>query len=203
MILNVPNQITVGRLVLTAVFFAIIAGYDVRDHRDATLNLCFWIFLVAVLSDILDGYLARRNNQVTAFGRVADPFADKILVCGAFTFFAGPGFVDDNGDSLSNVTSWMVVLILAREFLVTGLRGVTESKGKAFGANVYGKIKMFVQSFTACVILFAGSHQTTPFGELLISIRPALVWTTVAVTVLSGVSYVLAARTALAESNNA
>ena len=175
MILNLPNQITVGRLVLTAVFFVIIAGYDVRDHSDATLNVCFWIFLVAVLSDILDGYLARRNNQVTAFGRVADPFADKILVCGAFTFFAGSGFVNESGENVVDVESWMVVLILAREFLVTGLRSVTESSGKAFGANVYGKVKMFVQSFTACLILFAGSHGHTGFGQLLISVRPAFV----------------------------
>src|SRR5206468_3179704 len=97
------------------------------------------------ISDIIDGYLARLQNQVTSFGRVLDPFVDKVLVGGAFILLSGPNFINTNGVHVSGVEPWMVVLIIGRELLVTSLRGVSESQGRQYAASLHGKIKMVVQ----------------------------------------------------------
>ena len=73
--------------------------------------------------------MARRRNQVTAFGRILDPFVDKVLICGAFAYFAGSGFIEESGRNVTGVRMWMVMVIFGRELLVTGLRGFTEARG--------------------------------------------------------------------------
>src|SRR5262245_52723785 len=126
--MNIPNQITIGRLFLAVVFCVLLAQYSATQHatRGWMLEWCFWIFIVAAVSDIVDGYLARLQNQVTSFGRVLDPFVDKVLVGGAFILLSGPNFVGADGRSVTGVAPWMVVLIIGRELLVTSLRGVSE-----------------------------------------------------------------------------
>ncbi|HOW71803.1 MAG TPA: CDP-diacylglycerol--glycerol-3-phosphate 3-phosphatidyltransferase [Phycisphaerae bacterium] len=198
---NLPNQITLGRLVLAIIFFVCLARYDARVVVPASglLDWCTALFLVAALSDIVDGYLARKWNEVTSFGRVIDPFVDKILVIGGYVFLAGEGFVDPGGRMVSDVSGWMVVVILGRELLVTSLRGVTEASGKAFGANLHGKAKMFLQSFTIVWILVTVAH---PYGSsILVQARPFVIYLMIAVTLLSGVSYVWAAKGVLSQTS--
>lgn len=190
--ITVPNQITLGRLVLALVFFALLSTISPRlDSGDRfALGVAFWMFLVAALSDVLDGWLARAWNQVTQFGRVVDPVVDKVLVCGAFVYFASGLFVDaQSGTNRTGVQAWMVVLIILRELLVSAVRASAESGGVAFGADWSGKLKMLVQSVTVCVIL----GQLAWFPQLA-WLSAACVWMTVAVTAGSLLTYLQRGR---------
>jgi CDP-diacylglycerol--glycerol-3-phosphate 3-phosphatidyltransferase len=197
--INLPNQITIARLFMAIIFFACLAQYQVRATPAATwlLDLSAGLFIVACISDFVDGYLARKHNQVTSFGRILDPFVDKILVIGAYVFLAGDGFMDASHHQISNVTDWMVVVILGRELLVTSLRGVTEASGQSFGANIYGKMKMVLQSIAVGWVLITVAHPLwMPFLTML---RPYVVYLTVAVTLLSAFPYLRMARGILSQ----
>ena len=201
--MNLPNQITFARLLLAVLFFILISRFDIRDPDPAILNICLIMFIVACLTDWLDGYLARRNNQVTALGRVLDPFVDKVLVCGAFVFFAGAGFVDSTGHNVTGVAPWMVVVIVGRELLVTGLRGFSEAQGRPFAADVFGKIKTITQMITASVIMLCVA-QNSP-GEarsLLAGAGEVLLWLTIATTSYSGLNYLYKARKLLLDRHD-
>lgn len=192
--LNVPNQITLGRLGLAIVFFAILSGYRVESGPLWVLPAAAVLYFVAAASDVVDGYLARSWGQVTAFGRVLDPVVDKVLVCGAFVFFASSAFHDPaTGRNITHVAPWMAVLILTRELLVTALRSFSESRGVQFGARWSGKFKMFVQSATACTILIVLGWKLRPLRWLI----PVAVWATVVVTALSIVQYLWQLYTSL------
>ena len=190
--INIPNQITLGRLVLAIVFFGLLSYYHPDNPARAwILPTSFWIVLVAVLSDILDGYLARTWQQVTSFGRICDPVVDKVVVCGAFVFFASKIFLDPaTGKNLTGVEPWMVVLILVRELLVSAIRSYAEAQGEDFAANWVGKAKMFVQSTSVCVILGVLAW----YQESLNWLRELAVWATVVVTALSIFGYIKRAR---------
>src|SRR5947209_14155587 len=164
---HVPNLITIFRLVLTVVFFFILNDND-AVHFERQMVVGFVVFVIATLTDILDGYLARKWKAESAFGRVVDPFVDKILICGAFVFFSSNHFIDaaqrnkfseymaatmPAKPSLTGVAPWMVVVLLAREFLITSIRGLAEAQGVAFRADWAGKIKMFTQSVAAGAVL--------------------------------------------------
>ena len=149
---NLPNALTILRLILAAAFFAALNLYDFPDGNILWAHAANALFVLAVITDALDGYLARRWDVVSAFGRLMDPFCDKVLVLGAFIYLAGPNFeMSDaaaNGETLtmaSGLYTWMVILILARELLVTGIRGVIESAGVSFGSMLSGKLKMILQ----------------------------------------------------------
>jgi CDP-diacylglycerol--glycerol-3-phosphate 3-phosphatidyltransferase len=197
-----PNALTVSRLLLSAVFFAMLAvaprlvGADDDARRStAYLNIATAIYVIAAATDFLDGYLARRWNVVTVFGRVVDPFVDKILVLGAFIYFAGPPFIGgDPPRSLTGVSPTIVVILLGRELLVTTLRSVAESAGTGYGAAWTGKLKMVFQCVTIFVILAYVNYRPMLIrvdGEFIARIfRDVCVWLTVAVTVLSAWSYV-------------
>ncbi len=197
--INLPNQITLGRLAVSIIFFACLAQFDVRaaHPRMWLLDLCSVLYLIAGISDIVDGYLARKQNQVTSFGRILDPFVDKILVIGAYVFLAGEGFLDASGHHVSNVAGWMVVVILGRELLVTSLRGVTEASGQSFAANAYGKAKMLLQSVTIVWVMVTIAHPNwIPVCTML---RPYMVYLTVIVTFLSVIPYLRMARGVLSQ----
>lgn len=192
MALNIPNQITLARLGLALLFFVLLSAFAPTDPRSWLMASAFWVFLVAVLSDIVDGYLARSWGQVTTLGRVLDPVVDKVVICGAFVFFASGHFTDpQTGQSLSGVAPWMAVVILLRELLVSGIRSFAESGGQDFAANWLGKLKMFVQSLTCCVIL--GTLAYFPTAQLA-GLRLTLVWVTVILTGVSIFTYLHRAR---------
>ena len=204
---HVPNALTASRLLLAAVFFAMLAYYQnqstLHRHGDVVwLNIALIIYLVALVTDFLDGYLARRWKVEGAFGRVVDPFVDKVLVLGSFIFFAGKNFtipwnnpqgIPQNVTTITGVVPWMVVVILARELLVTSLRGSMESSGEAFGAQLSGKLKMGFQSVTILLILmFVNYRNRLDDGALRNAtiLRDVAIWGTLAITVASGFMYV-------------
>jgi CDP-diacylglycerol--glycerol-3-phosphate 3-phosphatidyltransferase len=208
---HVPNLLTISRLVLAAAFFVVLTPWQYEKSPAAKgLGIDWWIltaaaiFIVAAVTDALDGALARRWGVVSVFGRVMDPFADKLLVIGAFVLLAGRGFMMSVPDStpipMSAVTPWMVIVILARELLVTSIRAVVESGGGSFAASVSGKLKMILQSVCVPVVLVLLSFPATVgpdrVGWSLWVIR-IVVWTTMAVTVWSGVPYIVRAAAAL------
>ncbi len=201
--MNLPNQITIARLILAVLFFILISRFNVRDPDPGILFVCLTLFIVACLTDWLDGYLARRNNQVTALGRVLDPFVDKVLVCGAFVFFAGADFVDSAGHNVTGVAPWMVVVIVGRELLVTGLRGFSEAQGRPFGADVLGKVKTITQMITASVIMLSVAQNSA--GEthgLLAGAGGVLLWLTIVTTSCSGLNYLYKARNVLLDRHD-
>ncbi len=197
--MNLPNQITVARFFLAIVFLSLLAAFDARraDVQQWLLDIAFILFIVAAASDALDGYLARRQNQVTSFGRVLDPFADKLLVAGTFVMMLGSGFVDESGRNATGLASWMVVVIVARELLVSGLRGFSESQGKPYAANFWGKGKMVIQSVTIPAILLSLGRWRDIDNAILF--RSIMIWLTVGVTALSVVAYLFASRDVFAE----
>jgi len=203
---HVPNALTGLRLVLAAVFFGMLSYFQSGSpthHGDVLwLNIALIVYVVALFTDFLDGYLARRWKVEGAFGRVVDPFVDKVLVLGSFIFFAGKNFtipwfnpaeIPQNVKTITGVTPWMVVVILARELLVTSLRGSSEGSGQNFGAQFSGKLKMGLQSFTILIILIYvnywdqfPSRVEAGFGVF----RDICIWVTLGITVLSGFLYV-------------
>lgn len=198
--INLPNQITLARLLLAIVFCVLLTCFDGRrpERMTGLIDCTFVIFVVAALSDILDGYLARRSNQVTRFGRVVDPFVDKLLVLGGFVLMLGRNFLDASGAAnLTGLEAWMVVVILGRELLVTGLRGLSESRGSEFAANTAGKLKMVVQCITIGWILISltRGHGSSTY----LMLRSFWIWTTLVVTVASLPVYLLQARSVLVE----
>jgi len=178
--LNLPNLITVSRLLLAGVLFVLISIQG------------FWItatvlFVFAASTDALDGYVARRYGMVTTLGRVLDPFVDKIIVCGAFIFL-----LEKKGDFDSGVNAWMVVIVIGREMFVTSLRSVLEHQGHDFSASWSGKVKMFLQCVAVTASLLSLSPQISQItGAPFNRIRDILLWTAVAVTVYSGFVYIL------------
>jgi CDP-diacylglycerol--glycerol-3-phosphate 3-phosphatidyltransferase len=196
--INLPNQITLGRLALAVVFFALLSCFNARELEAQRwlLNWCFWVFLVAALADVLDGLLARMMRSVTSFGRILDPVVDKVLVCGAFVLFASYHFSSKNEVNIAGVYPWMAVVILARELLVSAVRSHAEAEGREFGAFWFGKLKMFVQSATVCVVL----GQLAWDVKAAEPIRVACVWLTVIITILSGIPYIRRARAFLLTS---
>jgi phosphatidylglycerophosphate synthase len=162
-------------------------------------NVAIGLFIAAALTDALDGYLARRWHVESLFGRIMDPFCDKVLILGAFIYLTGPRFlvpqwVEDGSyfTMSTGVYPWMVVVILARELLVTGIRGVIESMSGA--SNWSGKIKMILQSvIVPCVLFLVINFRTheTPWAMLACHI---MVYATLLVTVYSGVPYVVGLR---------
>ncbi len=199
--LNLPNQITLARLVLAIIFFIVLSQYSQRTSPAWNLDLAIALFVVAAASDYIDGYLARKWKMVTPLGRVLDPMVDKVLICGAFILFLAPGFVDPDGRNVTEMRGWMVVVIVGRELLVTGLRGFNEAQGRAFGASLHGKVKMWIQSFAAPVILFLVAHeQSLMSASSATLVKQVIVWVTVLVTALSMLQYLARSRHILEES---
>ncbi|MBI1825097.1 MAG: CDP-diacylglycerol--glycerol-3-phosphate 3-phosphatidyltransferase [Planctomycetes bacterium] len=199
--LNLPNRITLGRLILAILFFVLLSQYSQQSPNRWILDLAVAVFVVAAGSDYIDGYIARKRGLVTPLGRVLDPLVDKILVCGAFIFFVGPNFVDASGRNTTTVEAWMVVVIVGRELLVSGLRGFSESQGKAYGSSIHGKLKMWMQSIAAPIILFIVAHEHAVGGAANAErIKFALVWLTVVVTALSALQYLARSWHLLEES---
>jgi phosphatidylglycerophosphate synthase len=202
---HVPNALSCFRLVLAAVFFILLSIYQYEGRGDWLMPVAFAIYVVALVTDWLDGYLARRWNAGSAFGRVVDPFADKILVLGAFIFFAGKNFIIAESvkhpaaeplvvKTITGVAPGIVVILLARELLVTSLRGISEAGGQSFGAVWAGKFKMGFQSGTVLAILtfvafykWLSVHHYLHYAEV---VRDVGIWGTVVITLYSGIAYV-------------
>jgi len=210
---HIPNQLTMLRLVFAAAFFVVLEFYRYGTDAPDTPTWPLWvglaIFVVGMLTDALDGYLARRWDAESAFGRIMDPFTDKVMTMGALIYLAGPRFYEGDtttvgwtlgtlsgggGGQITGVYPWMVVVMIARELLVTGIRGEMERRGIKFGANLWGKIKTVLQSVIVPVLLVIVAIDPNTAGwQWLAWVRDPLVWLVVFFSVASGLPYVTAA----------
>jgi len=191
---NVPNVLTTARLVLSVICFICLA----LDWYLPSLIL----FVIAAGTDWVDGFYARRYGQITQLGRILDPFADKIIICGTFTFLAAvpPVFSETGLDSsASEVWAWMAVIVIARELLVTLLRSFFEEHGTDFSAKWSGKWKMVLQCGVVALSLWRLWYYQFDAQHLQWKIEPSdlstwslrlLVWGAVVLTIYSGWVYV-------------
>jgi CDP-diacylglycerol---glycerol-3-phosphate 3-phosphatidyltransferase len=175
---NVPNSLTLSRLLLAVVVFALIS----YEYYRAALV----VFTVAAVTDALDGYLARLLDQATPIGRQLDPLIDKVIVAGAYIYLltiSGTG-----------VMPWMVTAIVVRELLIQGLRSLLEGQGQAFGALMAGKLKTLFQCLSIMAILLCLSAR--PSSAWLLA-RDLLTWIAVGLTLYSGLAYIAVAMPSL------
>lgn len=193
-----PNALTLIRLILAAGFFLVLNLYRYPVGPDWALAGACLLFLAAAVTDALDGYLARRWHVESTFGRIMDPFCDKVLILGAFIYLAGPRFVIPHKayehaffNMISGVYPWMVALMLARELLVTAVRGEIETHQTPFPARLSGKLKMILQSLVVpAVLVIVWLNPLRPHYAWLAWLRDILIYATVLVTFVSGLPYV-------------
>lgn len=183
--LNVPNTLTVIRMLMTPVFLTVILC-KALPHR--FLIACI-IFSIASITDAVDGKLARKNNQITTFGKFLDPIADKILTTSALLAFMNEGLC----------SIWIVMIVLTREFMVASIRMISASSGVVIPANVWGKIKTVTQMVSIIIIMLLGEAYYIAEEKLvdiyfcvpsLALISNGLLWITAIFTVISGVIYI-------------
>lgn len=170
---NVPNALTTARLGLAVVLFFLISN----GQWHASLA----VFILAAFTDWLDGYIARKQGLMSAFGRNFDPLVDKVLVCGAFVFLmpvAG-----------ARLAPWIVTLVIVRELVVTGLRGYFEARAISFGADFFGKLKMVSQCAALISIFMALGWPTEPW----LFLQPWFIYAMAAATAISGLQYAIKA----------
>jgi CDP-diacylglycerol--glycerol-3-phosphate 3-phosphatidyltransferase len=185
--MNLPNKLTLSRFILTIAF--LVAMFSQTPYHE-TIALAF--FSAAGISDFLDGQIARRRNLITNFGILMDPLADKIMVCSAFISFVG----------LNWIAAWMVVIVVARELAITGLRLLAASRNVVLAAEAFGKHKTISQIVAIIAILVLHSYEEWgPVGRAIFGCRiigdipwvdwfaPTAKWVAVALTFVSGWIY--------------
>lgn len=174
--MNLPNAITLARIILVPLLVVVLLtkfeGKQILGVRHELVGAI--IFAVASLTDWLDGYLARRRKQVTTFGQLMDPLADKLLITAAFVSIVQMGLAP----------AWMVAVILGREFLVTVLRSIAASRGVVIAASPIGKLKM-VAEVTAILALILGND----FLPHLFALGVVALWLSLITAVVSGMDY--------------
>ena len=168
--MNLPNKLTVGRMIAVPFF---IAAYMMGYYPVALVLFC-----LASATDALDGSIARKRGLVTNFGKIMDPLADKILVYSALCLFIESGLIK----------SWMLIIILAREFIVAGMRTVAASEGRVLAAGMSGKIKTVLQM--VAVILYLFGLSVPSIGNTVIMIANVIFWAALTMTIYSGAEYV-------------
>lgn len=187
--MNLPNKLTTGRLFLTALF---VACFSIEFQGRFTAALV--VFAVAAVTDLLDGVIARRHGLVTDFGKLMDPLADKILTAAAFISLA----------AYDAIPEWAVVAIIAREFLITGLRSLAASKGEVIPADKLGKHKTAWQMITILYFLVLLAAGELPHAAWLPAAWAAGQWFLVPLTVLlsvySGMAYLWKNRALVSEA---
>ncbi len=193
--MNLPNKLTVARLVLSFVFAALLSIEGLSWGGSAALI----VFSIAAYTDLLDGQIARKRNLITNFGKLMDPLADKVLMCAGFVMLCEQGFFP----------AWIVVVILAREFLVTGLRLVASAEGIVLAAENLGKYKTTFQIIAVIYFLLVIASREPAFAWIspVLEFRglgphvlgQLLIWIALILTVVSGLSYLWKNRKLLAD----
>lgn len=172
--MNLPNKLTMGRILAIPVFIVVfLMGYN---YAAAV------IFILAALTDMLDGHIARKYNLVTNFGKLMDPLADKLLVMSALLCLVQVG----------DVAGWMVIVILGREFIITGMRQVAAAQGIVIAAGTTGEIKTITQMIAIPLLLL----ENWPFSMLSFELPMDMVflWLALIMTVISGAEYIVKNR---------
>lgn len=168
--MNLANKITMLRILMIPIFMVLML-MEFHYHMEAALA----VFLIASLTDKLDGYIARKYNMITDFGKFMDPLADKLLVTGAFVVLIQFGRIE----------AWIVFVILAREFAVTGFRSLAAAQNIIIAASNYGKMKTVIQIVAVAILLL----DNYPFSLINFPMDVIMVYSTLVITVLSGLDY--------------
>jgi CDP-diacylglycerol--glycerol-3-phosphate 3-phosphatidyltransferase len=179
--MNLPNKITLFRVAMIPVFlvFMLISQIPYGRYIAAT------IFIIAALSDLLDGYIARKNNLVTNFGKFMDPLADKLLVSSALICFV----------ELKLVSAWIVVIIIAREFIISGFRLIASDNGVVIAASWWGKLKTNVQMVMSVMLIINLDFAIINFLEQI------AVYLSVILTIISLIDYMIKNKNVLNEKH--
>jgi CDP-diacylglycerol--glycerol-3-phosphate 3-phosphatidyltransferase/cardiolipin synthase len=167
--MNLPNKLTIARIIMVPFFIVCyMMGYTLP---------AFIIFVVAALTDMVDGQIARKYKMITNFGKIMDPLADKILVYSAFCCMVENGLIP----------AWMLIVILSREFIVGGMRTVAASEGIVVAAGMSGKIKTVLQMIAVPMLLLIG---VIPWA-FWTTASYIFLWASLVMTVYSGVEYII------------
>ncbi|MBQ3105822.1 MAG: CDP-diacylglycerol--glycerol-3-phosphate 3-phosphatidyltransferase [Lachnospiraceae bacterium] len=166
--MNLPNKLTVLRMILILPF---VISLLMKDSISQGKWIALAIFIVASLTDLIDGKIARKQNIVTNFGKFMDPLADKLLVCAALICLVGMGAIP----------SWIVIIIVSREFVISGFRTLAADSGVVIAAGYWGKFKTTFQMVMICLMIAD--------IEALAPVTSAVMWIALALTVISMVDY--------------
>lgn len=169
--MNLPNKLTMLRIILIPVFIVFLL---LRKELIGAEIFSLIIFIIAAITDSLDGYIARKQKIVTKFGKIVDPVADKLLISGALIAFV----------SLNEISIWAAILIIGREFAVTGLRVIAAKDGVIISASIWGKIKTTIQIAAVIAIIVDPKIIELPYN-----IPNILIWIAVLITLFSGYKY--------------
>ena len=174
MMMNLPNLLTISRIVLIPfMLFFLLTDFS-GGLKEISFTIALGIFILATITDALDGFFARKGKAITKLGKILDPLADKLLISSALIALL----------ELGVVTAWPVILIIGREFTVTGLRLVAIMEGRIISASIWGKIKTVMQIVTIIIIMASLSIISVP-----VSFTTVLLWLTVIFTLCSGIDY--------------
>ena len=176
--MNLPNKLTVFRVILIP-FFVVLLLFDITAYDDW---IALAIFIIASLTDFLDGHIARKYNLVTNFGKFMDPLADKLLVCSALICLV----------ELSRIPAWIVIVIIAREFIISGFRLIASDNGVVIAASYWGKFKTTFQIVMICLMIAN--------LEPLYLVTQVVMWAALFLTVVSLVDYLIKNRGVMQES---
>ena len=169
--MNTPNKLTIARMIMVPFFVLfILTGWG----GDANRYICLAIFAAASITDYLDGHLARKNNLITNFGKFMDPLADKLLVCSALICMI----------ELDRLPAWIVIIIIAREFIISGFRLIAAENGVVIAANYWGKFKTVSQMIMIILLIL-------DFGGIFKTLETIFVWLSLALTVISLLTYIV------------
>ena len=176
--MNLPNKLTMFRVILIPFF----VFFMLTDYAGAASNwIALGIFIVASLTDLLDGKIARKYNLVTNFGKFMDPLADKLLVCSALICLV----------ELCRIPSWIVIIIIAREFVISGFRLIASDNGVVIAASYWGKFKTTFQMIMVCLMI-------ADLSQLSI-VTEVVMWVALALTVISLVDYLWKNKSVMAD----
>ena len=175
--MNTPNKLTLARMIIVPfLVIFLLTGWGGEANRYISLTL----FVVASVTDWFDGYLARKNNLVTNFGKFMDPLADKLLVCSAMICMI----------DLKRLSAWFVIIIIAREFIISGFRLIAAENGIVIAANYWGKFKTASQMIMIILLIL---H----FDGIFVILEQIFIWLSLALTIISLITYIWQNRTVL------
>ena len=175
--MNTPNKLTIARMIIVPfLVIFLLTGWGGEANRYISLTL----FVVASVTDWFDGYLARKNNLVTNFGKFMDPLADKLLVCSAMICMI----------DLKRLPAWFVIIIIAREFVISGFRLIAAENGIVIAANYWGKFKTASQMIMIILLIL---H----FDGIFVILEQIFIWLSLALTIISLITYIWQNRTVL------
>jgi len=179
--MNLPNKLTVLRVIMIPFFVAFMLT-DIGGEYGKYIALA--IFVVASLTDLMDGHLARKHNLVTNFGKFMDPLADKLLVCSALICLV----------EMQRLAAWMVILIISREFIISGFRLIASDNGVVIAASYWGKFKTTFQMLMIILLIL-------DLGGVFTLIETAVTWIALALTVISLIDYLIKNKGILLEGD--